>query len=201
MHGGATDFFQKKCLLVPEGALLPRYPGCCKMIEPLEDVYPQISPSAFVHPAAVVIGNVVIGDESSIWPGAVLRGDFGPIRIGARTCVQDNAVIHADGLGTHIGDDCIIGHLAFVEEAVIGDGCLVATGARVLNGVRVESGGVVAAGAVVLSGTEIKAGFRAQGVPAKLVPCSSPQPDYVKVGAARYVEMARRYFGATVGRA
>jgi carbonic anhydrase/acetyltransferase-like protein (isoleucine patch superfamily) len=165
------------------------------VIESLDGHLPEIADTAWVHATAVIIGDVEIGDESSVWPGAVVRGDFGPIRIGARTCVQDNAVIHSDRAGTHIGNDCIIGHLAFVEEAIVGDECLVGTGARVLNGVRLEPGAVVAAGAVVLGETVVPTGFRAQGVPARIVPCTSPKPGYVKDGAARYVEMARRHAG------
>ena len=81
---------------------------------------PEISPSAFVHPEATVIGNVTIGDESSVWPQAVLRGDYGKIVVGARTSIQDGAVIHCTAeLDTVIGDDCVVGHLSHVEGCTI----------------------------------------------------------------------------------
>lgn len=162
------------------------------MIQRLGDAVPRISPDAWVHERAVVVGDVAIGPGSSIWPGAVLRGDYGPIRIGARTSVQDNAVIHADGEGTVIGDDCIVGHLAFVENAVVGDTCLIGVGAKLLPGTRLHPGSVVAAGAVVLA-AEVPTGHRAQGVPARVVATARPGLEYVREGARRYVEMARRH--------
>ena len=163
------------------------------VIQTVGDLVPEIPPSAWVHPMAAVIGNVVLGADVSVWPGAVLRGDFGPIRVGARTCVQDNAVIHSDREGTQIGADCIIGHLAFIEEAVVEDVCLIGVGAHVLNGARVRTGAVVAAGAVVLGSVEVPSGYRAQGVPAQLVPCTTPDREYILRGVSRYREMALRY--------
>ena len=161
-------------------------------VEALGDLVPRIAPSAFVHPRATVIGDVEIGEESSIWPGAVLRGDFGSIRVGRRTSVQDNAVLHADGNGTVIGDDCILGHLAFVENAVVEDLCLIGVGA-VLHGAVLRTGAVAAAGTVIVGGMEVPPDHRAQGVPARLVSPARPDRDYIRQGAARYVEMARRY--------
>jgi carbonic anhydrase/acetyltransferase-like protein (isoleucine patch superfamily) len=162
------------------------------VIQRLGDAVPQIAPDAWVHERATVIGDVTIGPGSSVWPGAVLRGDFGPIRIGARTSIQDNTVIHADGDGTVIGDGCIVGHLAFVENAAVGDGCLVGVGARLLPGTRMAPGAVAAAGAVLL-GIEVPTGHRAQGVPASVVPVDGPGRDYVEQGSRRYVEMAERH--------
>jgi carbonic anhydrase/acetyltransferase-like protein (isoleucine patch superfamily) len=163
------------------------------MISALGDLIPRIAPSAYVHPRATIIGDVEIGEDSSIWPGAVLRGDFGSIRIGQRTSIQDNAVIHADLTnGTEIGDDCIIGHLAFIECAVVGDACMVAVGAK-LHGARMHDGSVAAAGAVLVGGFEVPSGWRAQGVPARLVELAEPQRLSIERGAARYVEMARRH--------
>lgn len=162
------------------------------MIQRLGDLVPDVHPDAWVHERATVIGDVTIGPGSSIWPGAVLRGDYGPIRIGARTSIQDNAVIHADGEGTTIGDGCIVGHLAFVENAVVGDACLVGVGARLLPGTRLDDGAVAAAGAVAV-GVHVPAGHRAQGVPAKVVPTDGPGRAYVEEGARRYEEMARRH--------
>jgi carbonic anhydrase/acetyltransferase-like protein (isoleucine patch superfamily) len=160
------------------------------VIVALGDRAPRIARSAFVHPRATVVGDVEIGEDSSIWPGAVLRGDFGWIRVGRRTSIQDNAVIHADADGTAIGDDCIIGHLAFVENAIVGDACMIAVGAK-LHGARMQPGSVAAAGAVLVGGIEVPSGYRAQGVPAELVAVARPDRAYIERGAARYVEMAR----------
>ncbi len=92
----------------------------------LGDLVPRIDPTAFVHPDATVVGDVVIGPESTIWPQAVLRGDYGNITIGARTSIQDGTVVHSTAdLPTRIGDDCVVGHLAHVECCVIEDGALV----------------------------------------------------------------------------
>lgn len=154
---------------------------------------PQVDESAWVHPAATLIGDVTVGAESSIWPGAVLRADFGPIRIGRRTSIQDNVVLHGAGSGTVVGDNCIVGHLAFIEEAVVEDHCLIGVGARVLNGARVRSDAVVAAGAVLVQGLEVPTGTRAQGVPARIVPEPGRARDKIRPGADRYVELSSRY--------
>ncbi len=100
----------------------------------LGDRVPSIHDDAYVHPDAVVIGDVRIGADSSIWPGAVLRGDYGTIIVGERTSIQDGAVIHAvDEYPTVIGDDCVIGHLAHLEGCVIHDRVLIGSGSIVLH--------------------------------------------------------------------
>jgi carbonic anhydrase/acetyltransferase-like protein (isoleucine patch superfamily) len=130
---------------------------------------PDIAPSAFVHPDATVIGNVTIGEGSSVWPQAVLRGDYGKIVIGARTNIQDGAVIHCTReLDTFIGDDCVIGHLAHLECCVVENGALVGTGSIVLHRACVHSGALVGAAALVPNGMEVPAGAIAVGVPAKI---------------------------------
>ncbi|MDO8186825.1 gamma carbonic anhydrase family protein [Conexibacter sp. JD483] len=170
------------------------------MIEALGGRVPRIAPTAWVHPAATVVGDVEIGPDSSVWPGAVLRGDFGAIRIGARTSVQDNAVIHSgpDAL-TVVGDDCIVAHLAFIEMAIVEDVCLVGVGAHVLPGAILRAGSVAASGAVLAARLEVPGGHRAQGVPARVVPSVHPDRDYVLRGAANYVRMVRRYVDAGIG--
>ncbi len=130
---------------------------------------PNIHPSAFVHPDASVIGDVTIGAESSVWPGAVLRGDFGPIRVGARTSVQDGSVIHVRaGDPTTIGDGVILGHNSHLEGCTIGDGSLVGSGAVVLPGTRIGRYALVGAGALVPPKTIIPDFARALGVPARI---------------------------------
>jgi carbonic anhydrase/acetyltransferase-like protein (isoleucine patch superfamily) len=133
----------------------------------LGDLVPDIHPDAFVHPDAVVIGAVTIGAESSIWPGAVLRGDDGRIDVGARTSIQDNCVLHTTVLHpTVVGDDCVVGHLVHLEGCTVESGCLIGNGSIVLHRVVVRSGAIVAANAVVLNDTEVPSGSIAVGTPA-----------------------------------
>jgi len=153
----------------------------------------MISSSAFVSPDAVVIGRVVIGPESSVWPGAVLRGDSGRITIGARTSIQDGAVIHVTAESdTRIGDRCVIGHVAHLEGCVVGDDCLIGSGSVVLPGATVGAGSLVGAGAVVPQGTVVPPRAMALGVPARI------REDAVADGAfadnvASYVANGRRF--------
>jgi len=135
----------------------------------LGDIEPQIDPDAFVHEQATIIGNVVIGPGSTIWPQAVLRGDQSRIVIGARTSVQDGAVLHCTReLETVVGDDCTIGHLAHLEGCIVEDGALVGTGSIVLHRAVIRTGALVGAGALVPGGMEVPSGAMALGVPAKL---------------------------------
>ena len=100
----------------------------------LGDRVPTISPEAYVHPDATVIGDVTIGAGSTVWPGAVLRGDYGTIVVGERTSVQDGTVVHATAdKATRIGDDCVIGHIAHLEGCTIEDRCLIGSGSIVLH--------------------------------------------------------------------
>jgi carbonic anhydrase/acetyltransferase-like protein (isoleucine patch superfamily) len=144
----------------------------------LGDRVPEIHPEAFVHPDAVIIGDVALGPEATVWPTAVLRGDHGAIRVGARTSIQDGTVIHCTStLDTVIGDDCVVGHNAHLEGCVVEDGCLIGSGSVVLQRVLVRSGALVAAGAVVSPGTEVPARAMALGVPARI------KPDAVEPGS------------------
>lgn len=133
----------------------------------LGDLVPDISPEAFVHPEAVIIGAVTIGPRASIWPTAVLRADHGRILIGQETSIQDGTVIHVStGLDTIIGSRCVVGHNAHIEGATIEDDALVGSGSVVLHRVRVCSHAVVGAGAVVREGTVVPSFALAVGVPA-----------------------------------
>src|SRR5919206_1216688 len=135
----------------------------------LGEQVPQIDPDAFVHPEATIIGNVDVGAQATVWPQTVLRGDQSRIVIGARTSVQDGAVIHCTReLETIVGSDCVIGHLAHLEGCIVEDGALVGTGSIVLHRAIVRSGALVGAGALVPGGMEVPAGAMALGVPAKL---------------------------------
>ena len=159
----------------------------------LGDREPTIHPDAYVHPDAVVIGDVRIGAESSIWPTAVLRGDYGTVIIGERTSIQDGAVIHAvDQYPTVIGDDCVIGHLAHLEGCVIHDRVLIGSGSIVLHEAVVNSGATVGAGAVVRNRMDVPANALAVGVPATIKLDVSGEESIVE-NAASYVANAARY--------
>ena len=147
---------------------------------------PRIHPEAYIHPEAVLIGEVLIGPGSSVWPGVVIRADNGPIVIGARTSIQDGAVIHTQSTNqTRIGADCVIGHLAHLEGCLLEDLVLVGSGAVVLESVVCRSGSLVGAGAVVSPGTEVPSGAMALGVPARIRP-GVVSRDSVKFNADAY---------------
>jgi carbonic anhydrase/acetyltransferase-like protein (isoleucine patch superfamily) len=159
----------------------------------LGDLRPQIDPEAFVHPDAVVIGQVQIGAAASVWPGAVLRGDYGAIVVGARTSIQDGSVVHAtETLDTLIGADCVVGHLAHLEGCVVEDGCLIGSGSVVLHRAIVRAGALVGAGAVVPNRMEVPSRAMALGVPAKLR-LDSVDPATFADKVERYVANGRRY--------
>ena len=135
----------------------------------LGDLVPDVHPDAYVHPDATVIGSVSLGANSSVWPGAVIRGDDAPITIGARTSIQDGSVIHTTReFPTVVGDVCVIGHIVHLEGCVIQDHALVGNGSVVLHGAVVESHALVGSNAVVPNGMVVPTGAMALGVPAKL---------------------------------
>jgi carbonic anhydrase/acetyltransferase-like protein (isoleucine patch superfamily) len=130
---------------------------------------PTIDPTAYVHPDATVIGDVRLGPFASVWPQAVLRGDYGYVSVGERTSVQDGTVVHCtEFTPTVIGRECVLGHNVHVEGATIGDHCLIASGSVVLNGSVVEDGAVVGAGAVMTFNGHVPARRMALGVPARI---------------------------------
>jgi carbonic anhydrase/acetyltransferase-like protein (isoleucine patch superfamily) len=154
---------------------------------------PVIDDAAWVHPQAVVIGDVTIAASASIWPCAVLRGDFGRISIGPRTSIQDGTVVHTTpDHPTIVGASCVVGHNAYLEGCTLEDEVLVGSLAAVLPLCVVGFGAVVAAGATVVRGTRVPARALALGVPARV------EPDAVEAGrwaagVQRYVDMASRY--------
>ena len=130
---------------------------------------PTVDQSAFIHQAAILIGNVTIGPRSSVWPTAVLRGDSDAIVIGEDTNIQDGAILHADpGLPAVLGHRVSVGHRAIVHGATVEDDCLIAMGAILLNGVQVGTGSLVAAGAVCKEGMRIPPNSVVIGVPARV---------------------------------
>ncbi len=157
---------------------------------------PRIDASAFVVDGATVIGDVVIGPESSVWFGAVVRGDIEAIRIGARSNVQDNATLHVVGgkFGTTLGDGVTVGHNAVVHGCTIEDGTLVGMGAIVLDGAVVGAESLVAAGALVAPGTRVPPRSLVVGSPAKVVrPLNDDELQRIRDAAANYVGYAKRY--------
>ncbi|MGA0878664.1 MAG: gamma carbonic anhydrase family protein [Ilumatobacteraceae bacterium] len=154
---------------------------------------PTIHPSAYVHPDAVIIGSVTIGADSSVWPGAVLRGDDGDIVIGERTSVQDGCVLHTTHVfPTVVGNDCVIGHIVHLEGCTIEDNSLVGNGSIVMHRVIVRSGAIVGANSVLLNGTEVPAGALAVGAPAVIKEGRARAAD-IALGAASYVARSKRY--------
>ncbi|HEY0152007.1 MAG TPA: gamma carbonic anhydrase family protein [Longimicrobium sp.] len=160
-------------------------------------IHPRIHPSAFVAPTATVIGNVTIGEEASIWFGAVIRGDEPEheIRVGARTSIQDNCVVHVSRQGaTLIGADVTVGHGAVLESCTVGDGALIGMNAVVLQRAVVGEAALIAAGAVVGSGAEIPARHLAAGSPARVKKeLEGESLRWVTNSAAHYVDLSRRY--------
>ena len=159
----------------------------------LDDDEPDIDELAYVAPDAVVIGRVTIGPEASVWPGAVLRGDHGTIRVGARTSVQDGTIVHCTArYPTVIGDDCVIGHNAHLEGCVIEAGCLIGSGSVTLNRVVVGAGSIIAAGAVVAEGFVVPAGSLVAGVPAT-IKRSGVDTTWTERAVRTYIETARHH--------
>jgi carbonic anhydrase/acetyltransferase-like protein (isoleucine patch superfamily) len=162
---------------------------------------PKVASSAFIAPTAVLIGDVEVGDESSIWFGAVLRGDNGPIRIGARSSVQDNSVLHvSENCTTVVGDDCTIGHAVTLEDCTIGNGALVGSNAVVLNGATVGAKSLVAAGSVVAANATIPPLVVVAGAPAVVKkPLEGAAVHWVEDAPSEYVHLSRSYLHHGIG--
>jgi len=159
----------------------------------LEDLIPDIHQDAYVHPDATVIGDVTIGAGSTIWPGAVLRGDYGSITIGESTSIQDGTVVHATfDKPTRVGSRCVVGHLAHLEGCTIEDGALVGSGSVVLHDAVVRTGALVGAGAVVSNGVEVPTRAMALGIPATMRLDAVPE-GVIDLAVDLYAENGRRY--------
>lgn len=176
-------------------------------IRPYLDHLPTLGQRTYVDPAAVVIGDVVLGDDASIWPGCVVRGDVNFIRIGARTNIQDGSVIHVShdgphaklgGFATVIGADVTIGHKAIIHACRIGDAALIGMGAIVLDGAVVESRGFVGAGALVAPGKVVGEGELWLGNPARRVRVlNEAEIEGLYYSAQHYVRLKDRYLDAS----
>ena len=159
-------------------------------------VMPQLDPSVYTHVSAQIIGDVVIGADSSVWPNVVVRGDVNAVRIGARTNIQDNSTVHVtqDKFATIVGDDVTAGHNVVIHGCSIGDRCLIGIGAIVLDGVEVGEECLVGAGALLTPGTTIPPRRLVLGSPAKVVRAlRDDEIAHLKQSALNYVERARQY--------
>jgi carbonic anhydrase/acetyltransferase-like protein (isoleucine patch superfamily) len=170
---------------------------------PFDGHSPRIDPAAFVAPGAVLIGNVEMGPEASVWYNCVLRGDMNLIRIGARSNVQDGSVIHVDphrpggppeGFPCLIGEDVLIGHLAMIHGCTLLDRAFVGLGAIVMDGCVIEGDAMLAAGAMLTQGKRIPSGQLWAGRPAKYVrELTETDLAGMRMGVAHYVALARRH--------
>ena len=146
-----------------------------------------------MHPDAVIIGSVTIGSESSIWPGAVLRGDDGEIHIGSQTSIQDGSVLHTTPIDhTVVGDRCTVGHIVHLEGCTVHDDALVGNGSIVLHRAQIRSWSIVAANSVVLNDTEVPEGALAVGSPATIKPDRAKR-EIIEIAAQAYIERAARF--------
>lgn len=157
---------------------------------------PTIAASAYIDPSAQVIGQVTIGERSSVWPNVVLRGDVNTITIGEESNVQDNSVCHCDpgDFRLQIGNRVTIGHLAMLHGCTIEDECLIGIGAIILNGAHIGKGSVVAAGALVPEGMQVPPASMVMGVPAKIKREVTPEQQLrFRLNAQNYVQNAKLY--------
>ena len=164
------------------------------MIRSFRGTNPRIAASAYVDPGAHVIGDVEIGERSSVWPCVVLRGDIEPIRVGADTNIQDGTVVHTDrGFPATIGDRVSVGHSVILHGCTIEEDSLIGMGATVLNGARIGHGAVVAAGALVPEGMEVAPDMLVMGTPAKpRRPVGAEEKARFEKGVGGYVERGRQ---------
>ncbi|MEW6546988.1 MAG: gamma carbonic anhydrase family protein [Bacillota bacterium] len=156
---------------------------------------PVVDPTVFVAPGAQLIGNVIVGADSSVWYGACLRGDENYVRVGRESNIQEGAVLHPTGEHpVEVGDRVTVGHGAILHACTVEDDCLIGMGAIVLDGARVGRGSLVGAGTLVPPGKEIPPGSVVLGVPGKVVrPAGEGDAAQIAYSAARYVELTRIY--------
>ena len=161
---------------------------------------PRIHPTVLVAPTSTIIGDVVIGPRTSIWPGAVIRADYGYIRIGSDCSIQDNSVVHCSAENpTIIGRGVTVAHNAVVHACRVGDECLIGVGALVFDGASIGKQTILGVGSTVLAGVKIPARSVAVGSPAKIIRRSTPRDlKLVKDSYKAYVNMSRRYLNQAV---
>lgn len=166
------------------------------MLQEFDGHVPRLHPTAWVHEGAWLIGDVELGEEVTIWPGAVLRGDMGPIRIGAQSNVQDGAICHdtTDHSETLVGERVTIGHRAVLHGCIVEDECLIGMGAIIMDNARIGAGSLVGAGAVVPPGKLIPPGSVVLGTPGRVVRAvGEVERAMIEEGWRTYAEMAHRW--------
>jgi carbonic anhydrase/acetyltransferase-like protein (isoleucine patch superfamily) len=174
------------------------------MIDKFKDFIPQIGKNVFAAKSADIIGDVKIGDDSSVWFGVVIRGDVNKIRIGKRTSIQDGTIIHvthytdeSDGYPTIIGDDVTVGHKAILHGCIIGNACLIGMGAIVLDGANIGDESIVGAGSLVTRNKTFPPRSLIIGSPARAVrTLSDEEVNELYASSARYVEFKNEYLKA-----
>jgi carbonic anhydrase/acetyltransferase-like protein (isoleucine patch superfamily) len=174
-------------------------------IREFENITPAIEPSAYVDPRALVVGDVTIGADVSLWPMVVVRGDVNSIKIGARTNIQDGSILHVShdsefapgGFALRIGEDITVGHQCILHGCTVEDRCLVGMAATVMDGAVLRSGVLLGAGSLVPPGQELEGGFLWMGSPARKVrPLRDTELAFLDYSARHYVELKDRYLGA-----
>ena len=165
------------------------------MVRKFRGIAPKVAPSAYIDPSAQVIGDVTIGERSSIWPNASVRGDVGPIVIGEETSIQDNCALHLDdGFPLTVGSRVTVGHSATLHGCTVEDDALIGIGATILNGARIGKGAVVAAGSLVPEMRQVPADTLVMGVPAKpRRTVAAEEQARFREGVRHYVDKARIY--------
>jgi gamma-carbonic anhydrase len=166
------------------------------MIRPYRGVMPRIADSAYIDPSAQVIGDVVVGERSSVWPNVAIRGDVNYIRVGDETSIQDNSVLHVDHrtYPCIIGNRVTVGHGAILHGCEVADRALIGIGAIVLNGARIGPDAIVAAGALVPEGMEVPQGSLVMGTPAKIRrEVSDEERAHFKENCDWYVMLGKEY--------
>ncbi len=166
------------------------------MIRAYRGLVPKVAASAYIDPSAQVIGDVLVGERSSIWPNVTVRGDVNSIKIGDESNIQDNCVLHCDAglFPLAIGNRVTVGHLAMLHGCTVEDDCLIGIGAIILNGAKIGNGSVVAAGAVVPEGMEVPPRSMVMGVPAKVKrPLTEDERERFRQNAKHYVESTGIY--------
>jgi carbonic anhydrase/acetyltransferase-like protein (isoleucine patch superfamily) len=174
-------------------------------IRPFRDLTPRIAADAWIDESAVIIGDVEIGPQASIWPLCAVRGDIHSIRIGARSNIQDGSVVHVthdseynpDGFPVVIGDDVTVGHKVMLHGCSIGDNCLIGMGSIVLDGAVIESRVILGAGSLVPQGKVLESGYLYLGSPVKKVrPLTEKEQRFLDYVAGNYVKLAQQYRNA-----
>lgn len=166
------------------------------MLRRFQNILPAVPATAYVDPSAQVIGDVVLGDQASVWPNAVVRGDVHHIRIGDRSNIQDGAVLHGMRhlYPVIVGNGCTIGHNATVHGCILEDDVLIGMGAVVLNGARIGAGSIIAAGAVIPERTQIPPRSLVAGVPGKILRSLTEKDlDLIRMYANNYLDYTRTY--------